>query len=252
MPVTEKPSKKERVFRTETHTIGKDHEAYNDLMASALIAGKVRNEALRRMLDDWNTTGKWSAPKTRTAIKTSGFPEYSLIPTKVTREIVNQVSQDLQSYARAKKTVKNSRARLPKPTPEGAPVDMVFQSADQLSAPALRAGEIRVGMVPVLLAKVGARAGKVSFARVRHTGDTFIVEIVYSVSKPQQKSTGIRAGLDLGINNLAAVLIDKPGIKPLLLCGKEIKAVNQRYNKLAAKEEAAYLRVFAGRRTWKQ
>ncbi len=42
------------------------------------------------------------------------------------------------------------------------------------------------------------------------------------------------AGIDIGLNNLAAVTANQPGLTPLLVQGQPLKAINQWYNKRRA------------------
>ena len=45
-------------------------------------------------------------------------------------------------------------------------------------------------------------------------------------------------GIDLGINNLLTIVSNVPTLKPLLIKGKVIKSINQRYNKRKAYYQA--------------
>ena len=45
---------------------------------------------------------------------------------------------------------------------------------------------------------------------------------------------GIVAGVDIGLNNLAAVASNKPGFVPFLVNGRPLKSINQFYNKRRA------------------
>ena len=46
-------------------------------------------------------------------------------------------------------------------------------------------------------------------------------------------------GIDLGINNLATIVFNQPGICPVLINGKPIKSINHRFNKYKKKLQEA-------------
>ena len=65
--------------------------------------------------------------------------------------------------------------------------------------------------------------------------DTY-ADVVYKVEVPELNTEGrYIAGIDLGLNNLIALVSTNPGLKSLIISGKEIKAFNQWFNKEKSK-----------------
>lgn len=56
------------------------------------------------------------------------------------------------------------------------------------------------------------------------------VEVVYKVESLPKKTKGNIAGIDLGLDNLATVAINKRGIRPLLINGRPLKSMNLYFN----------------------
>lgn len=56
------------------------------------------------------------------------------------------------------------------------------------------------------------------------------VEVVYKVESLPKKIKGNIAGIDLGLDNLATVAINKRGIRPLLINGRPLKSMNLYFN----------------------
>lgn len=56
------------------------------------------------------------------------------------------------------------------------------------------------------------------------------VEVVYKVETLPKKKKGNIAGIDLGLDNLATVAINKRGIRPLLINGRPLKSMNLYFN----------------------
>ena len=72
-------------------------------------------------------------------------------------------------------------------------------------------------------------------------GNCFWFEVAYTISDKKQKEKRSilldkkkHLGIDLGINNLATIVSDQPGFRPVLINGKTVKSVNHLYNKDAA------------------
>lgn len=66
------------------------------------------------------------------------------------------------------------------------------------------------------------------------------MEVVYDRPIEQKDvDPALIASIDLGVNNLAAITANKPGFVPLLVNGRPLKSVNQRYNKRRAKMQSA-------------
>ncbi|WP_293121249.1 transposase [Okeania sp. SIO1I7] len=58
----------------------------------------------------------------------------------------------------------------------------------------------------------------------------YLIEIVYEKAEEITKKQQV-AGVDLGVNNLIAVTTNQTGISPLLIKGRQLKAINTFYNK---------------------
>lgn len=71
--------------------------------------------------------------------------------------------------------------------------------------------------------------------RIIPKANIYIIEVVYEKEiNPSQEPLKYIAGIDLGLNNFAT-LTNNIGIKPIVINGKGIKAINQYYNKRKAK-----------------
>ena len=71
----------------------------------------------------------------------------------------------------------------------------------------------------------------------------YTVEVIYTVQPESPKANRLNphwaASLDLGIDVLAAVTSNQPGIIPLLVNGRPLKSVNSYYNQCRAALQAA-------------
>ena len=73
--------------------------------------------------------------------------------------------------------------------------------------------------------------GKFQQVRVLPRNNSFVIEVVYKKKVPEIKNNNKKyVGVDLGVNNLAA-LTNSENISPILISGKKVKSINQYYNK---------------------
>lgn len=73
--------------------------------------------------------------------------------------------------------------------------------------------------------------GKFQQVRVLPRNNSFVVEIIYRKQVAKLKDNNKKyVGIDLGVNNLAA-LTNSENISPVLVSGKKVKSINQYYNK---------------------
>lgn len=80
--------------------------------------------------------------------------------------------------------------------------------------------------------KLPVHITQVQAARLKHSHHkTFILEIVYKVETPPQQGQGYSASIDFGLNNLITLITTKPGERPKVVSGRELKSMNQFYNK---------------------
>jgi putative transposase len=63
----------------------------------------------------------------------------------------------------------------------------------------------------------------------------YVVEVVYEREPvPAAVTPSLYAGIDIGLNNLAALTSNKPGFVPRMVNGRPVKSINQFYNKRKA------------------
>jgi putative transposase len=63
----------------------------------------------------------------------------------------------------------------------------------------------------------------------------YVVEVIYERNVvPAAVDPNLVAGVDIGLNNLAAITSNKPGFVPVLVNGRPLKHINQFYNKRKA------------------
>ena len=82
--------------------------------------------------------------------------------------------------------------------------------------------------------KTSLHYNQIQQVRIVPRNNYYVVEIIYKVNELElKKDNGRYCGVDLGVNNLAA--ISSNVVKPFIINGKPIKSINHYYNKQKAK-----------------
>ena len=86
---------------------------------------------------------------------------------------------------------------------------------------------------------------RVSSVRIKFFGEDLYVDVVYECPPEEKEPKGeYRAGIDVGLDELLAVVSENPELKSFIVSGRELKSFNQWFNKERAKlrSQIDYLR----------
>ena len=173
--------------------------------------------------------------------QTKNLEAYRYLPTKVSKQIVRQVSQTWRGWLAALKGwSKEPEKFLGKPRMPGYKHkergrNVVIYPIDAISKPGRVKNIIRLSQTQIELT---TKAKNVAKVRIVPKLDHYVIEVVYTVTEPDKSIDGYVAGIDLGLNNLMAVTSNHPGLRPLLINGKPLKSINQFFNKRVAKAQS--------------
>jgi putative transposase len=167
--------------------------------------------------------------------------EYRVLPAKVAQWVLKQVTLAWKSYlaACAAWEANPSRfpghPRLPKYLPKQGR-NLLTYTEQAIS----RSPKNRGYVVPSRLdIRVQTRQSAIDQVRIVPHASHYTVEVIYErpITPADVDPTRI-AAIDIGLNNLAAVTTNQPGITPFLVQGRPLKAINQWYNKRRAQLQA--------------
>lgn len=178
-------------------------------------------------------------------------PAYQAIPNAMSQAVLRRLGQDWKGYFAALSEWKKNptrfkaKPRMPGYARQAKTASMPFQ---HLSC---RDGQIhfpsKTGLAPVKVRccvdqTLKAKGADQIIQEIRFVphGSCYWLEVVYENTAIQQGKGSIlldlnkHLSIDLGIDNLATLISDQPGFRPVLVNGKAIKSVNHLYNKDAA------------------
>jgi len=165
--------------------------------------------------------------------------QYRALPAKVAQWVLKQVCLAWSSYFAACRAWEEhpekflGHPKLPKYLPKQGR-NLLTYTMQALSRNPRNAGWIVPSGLPIRVATKQAFE-TIDQARIVPHATHYTVEVIYEQpGTPADITPQWVAGMDLGVNNLAVVTSNQPGFVPLLVNGRPLKALNQRYNKRRA------------------
>jgi IS605 OrfB family transposase len=167
--------------------------------------------------------------------------EYRALPAKVAQWVLRQVALAWKSYFAACAAWEANPSRflghpkLPKYLPKRGRNLLTYTEQAISRAPMNRGYVVPSG----LDIRVETRQTAIDQVRIVPHASHYTLEVIYErpVTPADLDPTRI-AAVDIGLNNLAAVTFDQPGIIPFLVNGRPVKAIYQFYNKRRARLQA--------------
>jgi putative transposase len=165
--------------------------------------------------------------------------EYRALPAKVAQWVLKQVCLAWTSYFAACREWEINpekflgHPKLPKYLPKRGR-NLLTYTIQAISCHPKNAGWIVPSGLPIRVA-TKRQFDAVAQVRIVPHATHYTVEVIYE--QPLTRAdVDLRwvAGIDLGVNNLAAVTSNRPGFAPFLINGRPLKALNQLYNKRRA------------------
>jgi putative transposase len=168
-------------------------------------------------------------------LKTSA--EYRALPAKVAQWVLRQVAHAWASYFaacqawQANPTQFLGHPKLPTYLPKQGRNLLTYSEQAISRAPKNRGYVVPSG----LNIRVETRQTNIDQARIVPRQGFYVVEMISERAPvPAAVDPALRAGVDIGLNNLALLASDKAGFVPRLVNGRPVKSINQFYNKRRA------------------
>jgi len=227
--------------RVEQHVIDKKDTRYAAIDAAAYVSKNLYNAALYEIRQAFIKDGKYLNYGEMDK-RMQSHEAYKALPSKVAQQVLRLLEKNWKSFFEAVRAYKDdpskfkARPRLPayKHKTQGRHV-LVYTM--QAVSRGKRTLERRIIVPSGLDIQVKTQQDPSSLAQVRIVPKhgLYVVEVVYECELTQTAvDPTLCAGIDSGMNNLAALTSDKPGFVPVIINGRGIKSTNQFYNKRKA------------------
>ncbi|HEV2457704.1 MAG TPA: transposase [Ktedonobacterales bacterium] len=221
----------------ERHVIKRADQRFAVIDRAAFASKNLYNKALYATRQAFFQDGSFPTYPTLYH-QMKGEPEYAALPRKVAQWVLKQVCMAWDSYKEALSAWEGDpskfldRPRIPRYKHKQQGRNLLVYTTQALSVPALRNQMIRPSGLDIT---VQTRQSNLQQVRIIPRIGFYVVEVIYE-REPIQADVdpAFHAGVDIGLNNLAMLPSDKPGLVPRVVNGRPVKSINQFYNKRRA------------------
>ncbi len=163
-----------------------------------------------------------------------GHEAYRLLPAKVAEHVLRTLGKNWQAFLAARAASQENpgqcltRPRLPRYKHKTEGRNQLVYTLQSISKAGLRRGLIQPSKLPIT---VQTRQSHIAHVRIVPRLSGYVVEVVYICQEhPPQGDPTLYAGIDIGVDNLAAIASNKAGFVPRLVNGRPAKSINQFFN----------------------
>src|ERR687885_413049 len=166
---------------------------------------------------------------------------YCDLPRKVSQQVLRCLDRNWKAWKEADKAYKKNPAkflgkpRLPKYKDKEKGRNLLVYTIQAISSKELKKGWIKPSGTSLM---ISCRRQNINEVRIVPRLNYYVVEVIYEQSIQQLVSGESLAGIDIGLNNLAAVTSNQKGFKTFLVNGRPVKAVNNYYNNKKAERQS--------------
>jgi putative transposase len=223
----------------EQHCIGKNDPRYTIIDEAAFKSKNLYNAALYEIRQAFIHQGMYLSYEEMDK-RMQSHEAYKALPAKVSQQVLRQLADAWKAFREAKASYEKDpskftgRPQLPKYKHKSEGRNMLIYTSQAISQgkKGLQRGIIKPSMLAI---EVQTKQKDVDQVRIVPRKGFYVVEVVYGKGvKQADVNPAFYAGIDIGLNNLAALTSNKPGFQPVLVNGRPVKSVNQFYNKRKA------------------
>jgi len=164
-----------------------------------------------------------------------GTTDYTALRAKVSQQVLGRLHESGQAFFATNKEYKQhpdkfkSAPRIPKYKHKTLGRNVITYTSPAVSKSALKKGLIHLAQTQIFLATHVKEVCQVRI--VPGIYDYKIQSVYFKPVSLERRVTGTIAVIDIGLNNLATLMENQPGFKPLIINGKPLKSINVYYHK---------------------
>lgn len=222
----------------ERHIIKKTNPNFKEIDNLCFLSKNLYNVALYTLKKHYEETGKHLSFFTLDKqLRHSNQVDYIALPPNTSQQILMIVEKNYKSFFHsitAYKKNSNKFLGIPKP-PKYKKKDGRNIISFSINQAKLKKNQIffpkRTKLLPIT-----TKVDNLHQVRIIPKLDHYVIEVVYSMKEVTHDNINYNKhiAIDLGLNNLAAVVSDQQDVTPILISGRILKSINQYYNKKKA------------------
>lgn len=217
----------------EQHIIARSDPRFVLIDAAAFSAKNLYNAANFLLRQAYIFNGQYlSAREVQRQMRR--HDAYRALPAKVAQQVLRLLDKNWQVFLAARAAYQAdpgqfaARPRLPKYKHKTDGRVVLVYTLQALSKTGLKRGLVQPSQLPITVQTRQTSLGQV---RIVQRVNCYVVEVVYErQERSSQGDLALVAGVDIGVDNLAAIASNKAGFVPRLVNGRPAKSINQFYN----------------------
>ena len=238
----------------EQHIIKKSNSMYKEIDEISFLSKNLYNRANYVVRQEFISTSKQKEEgkvsnanwirynQLQKQLQNKKDYDYSKLPAKVSQQVLKLLDKNWVSFFQSIRDWKKNTSKylgkpsLPKYKHKTKGRGVLIYTIQAISKKELRSNIVRLSGTEIRIrTKQDSKA--IQQVRVVPKIGYYIIEIVYEKKEIIYENIDKNkiAGIDLGLNNLLAVTSNQNKVNPLLINGRQLKSMNQYYNKKKAK-----------------
>lgn len=223
----------------ERHIIKNNNKLYKEIDNISFLSKNLYNAGLYEIRQQFINSGTYlNYYGVEKIFKDTNNVDYRSLPIKVSQQILMLLDNNFKSFFSANLRYKENpkkfkgRPKLPKYKDKKKGRNVVTYTKQAISKTSLKKGIVKLSKTNI---EIRTKQKEVQQVRIVPKCSYYVIEVVYNKTKSENKlDDTLFAGIDLGLNNLAAVTSNKKGFTPFIINGRPLKSTNQFYNKKKA------------------
>ncbi len=221
----------------EKHFIKKGHRFFAEIDNICFRSKNLYNAALYAVRQHYFATGEYlNYYAVQKTLQNTVNPDYYALPAKVSQQVLKGLDKNFVSFFAAMEEYKDepskfkARPKLPGYKEKQTGRNVTVYTIQAISSALLRKNKVKLSKTNIIMPwhKPGIKQARI----VPVSKNVYKIEIVYEQeTPPKQLDASIVAGIDIGLNNLAAITSNLKGFQPVLINGRPLKSINQYFNK---------------------
>lgn len=229
----------------ERHIIKRDNENWQQIDYFCFLSKNLYNQALFYIKNIYQETGRYPRYKdVEKYFRLHNLEEnenYKLLPNNTSQQILMVLDKNIKSFFELLRKWKKDKKclsgcpKFPKYKDKVKGRNLLIFTYNQFN---IKKGYLYLPK-RLKLNPIGTKINKAQQVRIVPQTGCYVLEIIYNFEEVDYELNKENyLSIDLGINNICAMITNQPGLNPILINGKQIKSFNIYFNKLLAKEQS--------------
>ncbi|SRR6266700_3928997 len=215
---------------TERHIIDRSDPRFVVIDQAAFASKNLYNAALYLVRQSYIFEGKY-LNYNEVQRRMPAHEAYKALPAKVSQQVLKQLDHDWDAFFKARQAYNEdpskfkARPKIPGYKYKTKGRNLLVYTIQAISKRGLKRGLIQPSMLPI---EIKTHHTEINQVRIVPRKGFYVLEVIYEHEQPKSAvEPAYYAGIDIGIDNLAALTSNLPGFVPVLVNGRPVKSVNQ-------------------------